>query len=146
MTDQHDKTPRLTAPAIPPALADLRDILDDVSQVLACIQTMVFDANLTTCEVEAEQTVLRQRLAHHALTYHSGVQLGYAHFATIDGRQFYNAAWQSWQSWKSPGALCTEAEAEIIAAVALKHNETMEQDGIKTPRGWTAFTAKNKET
>ena len=124
MTDQHDKTPRPTAPAIPPALADLRDILEDVSQVLACMQTMVFDDNSTTYEVDAEQTVMRQRLAHHALTYHSGLQFGYAHFDTIDGRQFYNAAWQSWQSWKSPGALCTEAEADAIAARTLQRNAT----------------------
>ena len=127
---------RQSAP-IPPALADLREILEYVSQT--------FDDTLTTSEVKAAQTVMRQRLAHHAENYYSGLQLGYAHFATIYGIEFYNAAVKSWQKWRSPGALCTEAEAEAFAAAALKRNETIEQYGIKTPRGWTAFTAKNRE-
>ena len=46
---------------------------------------------------------------------------------------------------QSPGALCTEAEAKAIAASAMKRHETVEIDGIRMPRGWTAFKPKNEE-
>ena len=135
---------RLPTPAIPPALADLRDMLEDISQVLDWLQSADDDA-MTADEVKHWQTILRQRLAFHAETHHGGLRLGYAHFASIDGPMIYNAAQKSWQDWKSPGALCTEAEAEAIAASTMKRNETIGIDGIKTPRGWTAFEPKNKE-
>ena len=80
-----------------------------------------------------------------AQSHHGGLRLGYAHLATIDGPMIYNAAQKSWQDWKSPGALCTEAEADAIAARTMKRNETIEIDGIKSPRGWTAFKPKNEE-
>lgn len=142
-TEQNPHCP--PAPAIPPALADLRDILDDVSDALDWMQTDAQDDPLTVSEVEHVQIILRQRLAFHAETYHGGLRLGYAHFATIDGPMIYNAAQKSWQDLKSPGALCTEAEAEAIAASTVKRNETIAPEGIKTPRGWTAYEPKNKE-
>ena len=133
-------------PAIPPALADLRDMLEDVSQTLDWLPEIAFDDALTESEVKSAQIVLRQRLAHHAEEYHSGLRLGYVRFASIDGIVFYNLACKSWQNWKSPGALCTLAEAEAIYKATERRNQTVEQDGIKTPRGWTAFNHKKRES
>ena len=129
-------------PHCPPALADLRDILEDVSEALVWIASAANDDALVGSEVKHLQVILRRRLAFHAEIYHDGLRLGYAHFATIDGPMIYNAARNSWQDWKSPGALCTEAEAAAIAASTEKRNATIEAAGVLRPRGWTVLRQK----
>ena len=136
---------RPPASSIPLALADLRDMLEDVSQAMSWLTPLADDDPITASEVRDAQIVLRQRLAHHAEAFHDGLRLGYVRFATIDGPQFWNASIRAFQEWKSPGALCTQAEAEEIMDSTTKRNETVEIYGIKTPRGWTAFEPKNKE-
>ena len=136
---------RPPASSIPLALADLRDMLEDVAQVLEwTLDAAPYDAE-TDSAVTAAQIVLRQRLAHHAAAFHDGLQLGYVRFATIDGPQFWNASIRAFQEWKSPGALCTQVEAEEIMDSETRANETRHLNNQRGPRGWTAFEPKNEE-
>ena len=46
---------------------------------------------------------------------------------------------------QSPGALCTQAEAEEIMDSETRANETRHLNNQRGPRGWTAFEPKNEE-